>query len=1685
MKMNNIVLFICLVVYSQLSLAASYSRNSSASFSWETTSTAVVWDNYGTSYSIDDDKSVVPIGFPFTFGGTTYTSVRIISNGLLHFGVDQSMHEAYWNDSIPVTGSWWSPDYDRYMAPYWDDLNPSAGGIVTYDTLGTAGVDLRFVVTWDHLVKYSPGTGDYSIQIILYEDGRFKFQYNSSDANGSSATIGYEVSNTDYDQYSRNSVSVSIGQAIEYTPIPITYSIAVVDDNYTGTPSSACEQPVGATYFSTISAALTDIQGGGYPNPKIRICPGNYAIGTTTLNNANFNNLVIEGTSTNAADALITNSGNGFYIRSGNAGVKLYNLTITGGTYAVYGRTATAVHLENLIVSSTSNHGIYFRSSDTAYLKDINISNTGGHGIYLRASSAASINDVSINTTTRRGIFSDANSDDTVLNRVSVTNSAEYCIYTRGLRAVMFDLTLSACAQHALYIRGQYSEVDTVDISNISVPATNHYGIYVNGADMVLSNITVDTGSTGIYLGGSADRTDVSNVSLSNQGGDGIHLASGANDNVFDGVTITSPGDDAIEIVGGNRTILKNLGLNSIPASVGNYGIYSNKKVEITNATIDGSYIGAYLTAANSSTISGLTVSGATAQGLSLDATSNATVSFGSFRNNDTGILISNTSQNNRLEFNEVKDNTTLGISLTATGTNSGNTFTENCLSAANPASNINNASGGSNNFFDSATSAGNFYGSTPAGSGYSETCLDTNGDGICDNPYTIPGASGGTDNFPLTTCHIQVVSTEYRMDEDSWNGTLGEVRDSGNNSHHGTALNGATTYSAASLGGGVCRIGYFNNQTTATGQAVNVPYHADLQPSASGYTAMMWLRGNKITQPGTDSTILSNRSTLNAGNGFTLSYNKASRRLNWTVGTRNLQSGSTLGDNTWTHVAVTYRPGSDMAIYINGTLDSSTTTSVPALSSAQTSNSLLVADNGASLPWRGYIDELRTFQKPLVQAQVLYYMNQTRSCAVGTLDHFDISPFTNTGSTCLPTGVTFTAYDSNNNILTSYSGTVNISTSTANGIWSETQNTTPGYNPTGSDNGAYTYTFTSGDGGQKTLYLYNQHAQNLTISIQDSVIPASLSTSGNYSFANNAFVWDESLMGFSNPVAGYNHQFKVSMYRRDTSVTPSNCAIATYYTGNKSLQAYYTADASHPAGANAPAINNGTATVTLPNSLPASNNLSLTFSNGVSNTFNLVTTDVGKYSITLQDSATTPAASGSSSVLTVRPFGLAYVDSAGNAYNPTTLPTQAKFVAAGTGFNSQIKAVQYVSGDGIDTATGLPLDYTQLANNPLTPSFNATVNITASMVNPTLAQGGVSGSFTPATASGFSAGIATITNANYSEVGTIQLNLSASNYLATSGLSVTGQQQLGRFSADHFTIENIVPGTFADKCASNFSYLGQTLAYVTNPTFNIVARNASNAVTTNFDDFSNNGGNNFAVNLDASDITGSYSDAAMPAGITMDNSTTLATLTAPVGDGSNNGSFSAQLVRAIHYVKPATVSYGAGGFSPFVATPVASVSVSEAVDGISATATNVSSSSSGTGNIYHGRLNISSAGGSRYSNLSAPFTLEYYNGTGWAKNTNESATCSAFVAADFNYGGSNTFTITPVTAGVGSVDFSCSLASPCAVEKQVLSSTLTTNFPHLLYDWNRDGTENDDQAYISFGVYAGRKSHVYIRENQ
>ena len=196
----------------------------SDSYAWESTTQTLNWDRSCTAYPNDDDKATITFsgGFRFPFAGTTHASVRVHTNGILQFGTDTGLHRAYNHTSLP-TGA--APARSGCTAGattlamfvHWTDLNPSAGGSVTWQQKGIAP-NRYLVVSWNDVPRYNSSTR-YTFQAILYENGEFKYQFGTS-ASGAVATIGVQVSAADFTQVAFNNAAQASGSAIRWREVP-------------------------------------------------------------------------------------------------------------------------------------------------------------------------------------------------------------------------------------------------------------------------------------------------------------------------------------------------------------------------------------------------------------------------------------------------------------------------------------------------------------------------------------------------------------------------------------------------------------------------------------------------------------------------------------------------------------------------------------------------------------------------------------------------------------------------------------------------------------------------------------------------------------------------------------------------------------------------------------------------------------------------------------------------------------------------------------------------------------------------------------------------------------------------------------------------------------------------------------------------------------------------------------------------------------------------------------------------------------------------------------------------------------------------------------------------------------------------------------------------------------------------
>lgn len=181
--------------------------------------------------------------FDFNFGGRVYSggvnSLTVSTNGYASFdGIGESIISGYQYENFIIPLSDDGAPYERlnwFLAPFWDNLNPSASAYagIYADTLGTAP-NREFVIEWYRIpIQASSSSSELTFEAVLFEgSNQILYQYKTlsgSGSDGSSATIGLEYN----DGYSGVQVAynqkgaLSSGQAILFVPRAVGSSSSV------------------------------------------------------------------------------------------------------------------------------------------------------------------------------------------------------------------------------------------------------------------------------------------------------------------------------------------------------------------------------------------------------------------------------------------------------------------------------------------------------------------------------------------------------------------------------------------------------------------------------------------------------------------------------------------------------------------------------------------------------------------------------------------------------------------------------------------------------------------------------------------------------------------------------------------------------------------------------------------------------------------------------------------------------------------------------------------------------------------------------------------------------------------------------------------------------------------------------------------------------------------------------------------------------------------------------------------------------------------------------------------------------------------------------------------------------------------------------------------------------------------
>jgi MSHA biogenesis protein MshQ len=553
---------------------------------------------------------------------------------------------------------------------------------------------------------------------------------------------------------------------------------------------------------------------------------------------------------------------------------------------------------------------------------------------------------------------------------------------------------------------------------------------------------------------------------------------------------------------------------------------------------------------------------------------------------------------------------------------------------------------------------------------------------------------------------------------------------------------------------------------------------------------------------------------------------------------------------------------------------------------------------------------------------------------------------------------------------------------------------------------------------------------------------------------------------------------------------------------------------------------------------------------------FCLATSDVGKYSVSLRDDSATPVL-GSSSTLTARPFAVAVKDMTGNPANNTA--SDSVFTTAGTSFPASMQAYLWAStgsgiaGSGDANGDGLPdvaSTLAQLSNGGVVLHYADTVTLAAAAPFAPVVPSGTAGSLGNGTVA-VTGGSATVTNLNYSEVGTFTLTASpATSYLSTSGVDLSGRVAIfagpsnartplvGRFKPHHFDLSG---GAIVNRSdvgagagcspASTFTYMGEPMGV----SFTLTPRNAAGATTTNYRDFGS--GVDYSkfptsktttanwTALGSADSVGLWMNAtghAVSPGsctVVMSNATPSVTSYACTAGVTTPTAVSRTVGPRVTIAAP-SIGWSSGGVGSFTAN--ATLERADTLDGpysalnigiapqdsdgvqllpaaIVMDADNSGSSERaavGATSVRNGRLQLQNAYGSELLDLPVPLFSQYWNGSVWVKNSDDS--CTPVIAPTSGAGltfylevptvRGNHLSATETTASVNATgklvlgDAGLKFSKPGTDNTGYVDITIPlASQPWLQFPWKGAGNV-DPSARATFGIY--KSPLIYRREN-
>jgi len=451
--------------------------------------------------------------------------------------------------------------------------------------------------------------------------------------------------------------------------------------------------------------------------------------------------------------------------------ITVINVTASDWNIGIFFKNVNDSKIENVTATSSDNSGssLYdagIRLQDTA---NITISSgtiyDNGDGIWLENSHDIAVRESEIyNNTGAGGEYNDGIRFNDVVHDVLIENSIIHSNdYGVDIDSDNDTLAYNVTIRNNQIYNNDYEGVvvdygDTVNIKDNSICNNDGYGIYLaydnEVSGVIIENNDISENHYGIYTYYEINNASIVNNTISNNVYDGMHFEDNVNDSIIRDNRIIN-NDDGIAFCACASCIIYN-------TSIANNNVSANSE--------DGIYV---VFRVNDSAFKDNIITNNGDSGIELDHwVYNTSIINNTVTNNSDGIQITNGNNvsiindtivsnqdvglnlsidNSLIRGNRIENNT-YGMGLASTSNliynnyfnNTNNTYFYNTYQNS-----WNTTKQQGKNIVGGPYLAGNYW-AYPNGTGFSQTCADADGDGICDSAYTL--ATNNTDYLPLTT---------------------------------------------------------------------------------------------------------------------------------------------------------------------------------------------------------------------------------------------------------------------------------------------------------------------------------------------------------------------------------------------------------------------------------------------------------------------------------------------------------------------------------------------------------------------------------------------------------------------------------------------------------------------------------------------------------------------------------------------------------------------------------------------------------------------------------------------------------------------------------------------------------------------------------------------------------------------